>query len=99
MDGVELLKVTRKIKPEILIKVPALNDRRDDIPLLVNFFRKKISSEHGTAVKIFSNKAVTLLKGYNWTGNIRELRNIIERLIILGGDEVTEEDVKLFARK
>ena len=83
----------------ILIKVPTLNDRRDDIPLLVNFFRKKISSEHGTVVKEFSNKAITLLKGYDWTGNIRELRNIIERLIILGGDEVTEEDVKLFARK
>ena len=83
----------------ILIKVPTLNDRRDDIPLLVNFFRKKISSEHGTVVKEFSNKAITLLKGYNWTGNIRELHNVIERLIILGGDEVTEEDIKLFAFK
>lgn len=83
----------------ILIKVPALNDRRDDIPLLIEHFSKKISSEQGTGQKDFSKKAIDLLKSYDWTGNVRELRNVVERLIILGGKEVTEEDVKLFASK
>ncbi len=83
----------------ILIKVPALNDRRDDIPLLINHFTNKITSEQGIANKTFSDKAIKLLKAYDWTGNIRELRNVVERLIILGGNEVTEEDVKLFASK
>ncbi|MBT8203785.1 MAG: sigma-54 dependent transcriptional regulator [Eudoraea sp.] len=83
----------------ILIKVPALNDRRDDIPLLIDHFSDKISAEQGTAKKKFSKKAVDLLRGYDWTGNIRELRNVVERLIILGGKEVSEEDVKLFASK
>jgi len=83
----------------ILIKVPALNDRRDDIPLLVDYFSEKISSEHGTAKKKFSSKAIKLLQEYDWTGNIRELRNVVERLIILGEKEISEEDVKLFASK
>ena len=83
----------------ILINVPALNDRRDDIPLLVKFFADKIANEQGTAVKSFSDKAVKKLQEYDWTGNIRELRNVVERLIILGGVEVTEDDVKLFASK
>lgn len=83
----------------ILIKVPALNDRRDDIPLLINHFATKITSEQGIANKTFSDKAIKLLKAYDWTGNIRELRNVVERLIILGSNEVTEEDVKLFASK
>jgi len=83
----------------ILIKVPALNDRRDDIPLLVNHFVKKISQEHGNAPKIFSEKAIDLLKGYDWTGNIRELRNVVERLIILSEKEVTEKEVALFSSK
>ncbi|MDF0715911.1 sigma-54 dependent transcriptional regulator [Muricauda sp. 334s03] len=83
----------------ILIKVPALNDRRDDIPLLIEHFAKKIASEQGTGLKNFSKKAITLLKSYDWTGNVRELRNVVERLIILGGKEVSEEDVKLFASK
>ncbi|MCK0190191.1 sigma-54 dependent transcriptional regulator [Arenibacter sp. F20364] len=83
----------------ILIKVPALNDRRDDIPLLIKHFSEKIAAEQGTAPKAFSEKAIALLKGYDWTGNIRELRNVVERLIILGGNEVTEEDVKSFASK
>ncbi|MBT0608244.1 sigma-54-dependent transcriptional regulator [Aequorivita echinoideorum] len=83
----------------ILIKVPALNDRRDDIPLLVDYFTGRIASEHGTAQKKFSEKALKLLQEYDWTGNIRELRNVVERLIILGGSEITEEDVKLFASK
>ncbi len=83
----------------ILIKVPALNERREDIPLLVNHFSEKIATEQGTAKKVFSSKAIKLLQEYDWTGNIRELRNVIERLIILGGSEVSETDVKLFASK
>lgn len=83
----------------ILIKVPALNDRRDDIPLLIEHFAEKIADEQGIAPKAFSGKAIILLKAYDWSGNIRELRNVVERLIILGGKEVTEEDVNLFASK
>ena len=83
----------------ILIKVPPLNDRRDDIPLLIEFFAKQIAAEHGTVKKKFENKAIELLKKYDWTGNIRELRNVVERLIILSGDSVSENDVKLFASK
>lgn len=83
----------------ILIQVPPLNDRRDDIPLLVNHFAEKIAGEQGTGKKVFSDKAVKLLQDYDWTGNIRELRNVVERLIILGGTEVSETDVKLFASK
>ena len=83
----------------ILVEVPSLNDRRNDIPLLIDFFAEKIASEQGTAPKSFSKKAVTLLKGYDWTGNIRELRNVVERLIILGDQEISEQDVKAFASK
>ncbi|MEH6659098.1 sigma-54-dependent transcriptional regulator [Leeuwenhoekiella marinoflava] len=83
----------------ILVPVPALNDRRDDIPLLVTHFSDKVATEQGTAVKNFTDKAISKLQEYDWTGNIRELRNVVERLIILGGSEVSEEDVKLFASK
>ena len=83
----------------ILIKVPALNDRREDIPLLIEYFSSKISGEQGTIKKSFSDKALKLLQEYDWTGNIRELRNVVERLIILGEKEVSESDVKLFASK
>lgn len=83
----------------ILIKVPSLNERRDDIPLLIKHFLVKISEEQGTAKKTFSNEAIKLLQEYDWTGNIRELRNVVERLIILGGNEISETDVKLFASK
>lgn len=83
----------------ILIKVPALNDRRDDIPLLITHFTKKIAEENGSAEKVFSAEAVELLKQYDWTGNIRELRNVVERLIILGGKEISKSDVELFASK
>ena len=83
----------------ILIPVPALNERRDDIPLWVPHFANKVAGEQGTAVKNFTDKAVEKLQEYDWTGNIRELRNVVERLIILGGSEVSEEDVKLFASK
>jgi two-component system nitrogen regulation response regulator NtrX len=83
----------------ILINVPALNDRRDDISLLVDFFTTKISQEQGTPKKTFSLEAINLLKEYDWTGNIRELRNVVERLIILGENEVSANDIKLFASK
>ncbi|WP_282049603.1 sigma-54-dependent transcriptional regulator [Maribacter aquivivus] len=83
----------------ILIQVPSLNDRRDDIPLLIEHFSKKIAAEQGMAGKTFSVTAIKMLKAYDWTGNIRELRNVVERLIILGGQEVSEDDVKLFASK
>jgi len=83
----------------ILIPVPALNQRRDDIPLLVEHFSNKVAQEQGTAVKNFTPNAIKKLQEYDWTGNIRELRNVVERLIILGGSEVSEEDVKLFASK
>ncbi|MEY2868550.1 MAG: hypothetical protein RIR01_1005 [Bacteroidota bacterium] len=83
----------------ILIKVPSLNDRREDIPLLVSHFAEKIASEQGNAVKKFSDDAIKLLQEYDWTGNIRELRNVVERLIILGGSQISENDVKLFASK
>jgi|TARA_B110000037_G_scaffold27652_1_gene32689 DNA-binding NtrC family response regulator len=83
----------------ILIKVPSLNNRRNDIPLLIDFFSQKIAEEQGIAVKNFTKEAVQLLKTYDWTGNIRELRNVIERLIILGENQVSENDVQLFASK
>lgn len=83
----------------ILIKVPALNERREDIPLLVDFFSQKIAEEQGGAKKAFSKDAILLLQEYDWTGNIRELRNVVERLIILGEKEVSKNDVTLFASK
>ena len=83
----------------ILIKVPALNDRRDDIALLVAFFSSKIAKEQGIPLKTFSKKALKKLQAYDWTGNIRELRNVVERLIILGEKEVSENDVVLYASK
>ncbi len=83
----------------ILIKVPALNDRREDIPLLISFFANKIAKEQGMPEKTFSSQAITLLQEYDWTGNIRELRNVVERLIILGEKEVSVNDIKLFANK
>lgn len=83
----------------ILIDVPSLNDRRDDIPLLIQHFSQKIAKEQGSIPKVFTDKAVALLQEYDWTGNVRELRNVVERLIILGGAEISEQEVKLFAKK
>ena len=83
----------------ILIQVPALNDRRDDIPLLIDFFTDKISNEQGMVKKEFSTEAIKLLQSYDWTGNVRELRNVVERLIILGEKIVSDKDVRLFASK
>lgn len=81
----------------ILIHVPSLNDRRDDIPLLAEHFMTMICAEHGIARKHFEPKALEALQKLNWSGNIRELRNIIERLIILGSETITGDDVRLFA--
>ena len=83
----------------ILIQVPALNDRREDIPLLTEHFAKQIASEYGNAPKPFSEDAMKALMELDWTGNIRELRNVIERLIILSAEEVSADDVQKFARK
>ncbi len=72
--------------------------RRDDIPLLIEYFAIKIAEEQGNAQKKFSKQAIKLLQEYDWTGNIRELRNVVERLIILGGNEISETDVKLICK-
>ncbi len=80
----------------IVIEVPTLNDRREDIPLLVDHFNKLVSGEYSIDPKHITPRAVVGLQEYNWTGNIRELRNVMERLIILSGDEINEEDVKKF---
>lgn len=77
----------------ILIHVPSLNDRRDDIPLLVEQFLADICSDYGIAQKPIDADAVKLLQQYNWTGNIRELRNVVERLVILSGKTISPEDV------
>lgn len=81
----------------ILIKVPALRNRKEDIPLLTDFFLDKLSSEQGHPKKRISDKAIKALQELEWSGNIRELRNVIERLIILGEEEISEGDVKKFA--
>lgn len=83
----------------ILINVPSLKERKEDIPLLIDHFANLISGEQGNPPKNFSRAAIDLLCDYDWTGNIRELRNVVERLLILGGDEISENDVKLFASK
>ena len=83
----------------ILINVPSLNERKDDIPLLVDHFSEIISEQQGNAKRMFSEGAMELLKSYNWTGNIRELRNVVERLLILGDQVISESDVELFANK
>jgi len=81
----------------IPIKVPALNDRRDDIPLLVNHFNNLITSEQGVVPKVFEDEAIEKLKTHDWTGNIRQLRNVVERLIILCPDAITLQDVETYA--
>src|SRR5688572_7310430 len=78
----------------ILIHVPSLNDRKDDIPLLVDKFLEDICDDYGIAKKAISDDALKLLQEYNWTGNIRELRNVVERLIILSAKHITKEDIK-----
>ncbi|MGZ3838327.1 MAG: sigma-54-dependent transcriptional regulator [Flavisolibacter sp.] len=83
----------------ILIHVPSLNERRDDIPLLVETFLDDICEDYGVARKMISDEAIKLLQEYNWTGNIRELRNVVERLVILSGKSITSEDVKTYVAK
>jgi DNA-binding NtrC family response regulator len=83
----------------ILIKVPLLSERKNDIPLLIDHFTQTLSKEQGTEVKSFSKDAVKMLTDYPWTGNIRELRNVVERLIILGENPISENDIKHFASK
>jgi DNA-binding NtrC family response regulator len=82
----------------ILIHVPPLRERLDDIPLLVNHFAAETAMGQGRPQKVFSAKAIEELKKLPWTGNIRELRNVVERLIILSDKEVTDKDVQMFAR-
>lgn len=83
----------------ILIDNPSLDERKEDIPILTKHFNKLICEEHGISEKIFSPEALEALKSYSWSGNIREFRNVIERLIILCSDTVSKEDVKSFAGK
>ena len=81
----------------IPIAVPALNDRLEDIPLLVDYFTEQICSEQGIAKKTFEASAIKALQDKEWTGNIRQLRNVVERLIILAGTKITQEDVEMYA--
>ena len=80
----------------IIIHVPSLNDRREDIPLLIDHFLHIVATEYGQPKKEIEKKAIEYLKNYNWTGNIRELRNVIERLIILSGKGITVDDVNTY---
>ena len=77
----------------IIVHVPSLNERREDVPLLVDFYIEKIADEYGQPKKTVDKNAMELLTNNNWTGNIRELRNVVERLIILSGKNITAEDV------
>lgn len=81
----------------IPIHVPTLDERKEDIPLLVAYFAEQISAEQGIPTKRFAPEAVAALQERSWTGNIRELRNVVERLIILGGGEISRADVEAYA--
>ncbi len=80
----------------IIVHVPSLNERREDIPLLIEYYLEMIATEYGQTKKLIEKDALELLKKYNWTGNIRELRNVVERLIILSGKNITLEDVETY---
>ena len=80
----------------IIIHVPSLNERREDVPLLIEYFLEIIASDYGQPKKEIDKKALEYLQHYNWTGNIRELRNVVERLIILSGKTITVEDVNSY---
>ena len=82
----------------ILIHVPSLNDRTDDIPMLVDKFLEDICDEYGIGKKAISDEAIKALQEYNWTGNIRELRNVVERLVILSGKSISKDDVKNYVQ-
>lgn len=81
----------------IPVKVPALDERKDDIPLLINYFNEQICEEQGFTLKTFSEDAIKVLMERTWPGNVRELHNVVERLIILSGPEVTKDDALLYA--
>ncbi len=80
----------------IIVHVPSLNERREDIPALIDYYLEMIATEYGQTKKVLENDAMELLQQYNWTGNIRELRNVVERLIILSGKTITLEDVETY---
>jgi two-component system, NtrC family, nitrogen regulation response regulator NtrX len=80
----------------IVIKVPSLNDRKNDIPLLTEKFLEDIAEEYGAKKKTIGNKAMNALKEHNWTGNIRELRNVVERLVIMSGEEISPQDIESY---
>jgi transcriptional regulator with GAF, ATPase, and Fis domain len=80
----------------IIIDVPALNNRIEDIPMLIEHFTHMICSDYGVPMKKFSQKAIKKLQNFEWSGNIRELRNVVERLIILSGEEISDKDVNMF---
>jgi two-component system nitrogen regulation response regulator NtrX len=80
----------------IVIKVPSLDERKGDIPMLADKFLEDISESYGSKKKKMDGKALTALQGHIWTGNIRELRNVVERLVIMSGDEISSEDVKKY---
>jgi transcriptional regulator with GAF, ATPase, and Fis domain len=80
----------------ILIKVPSLNDRKDDIPLLTDKFLDDIAEDYGAKRKGISNKALGALQEHNWSGNIRELRNVVERLVIMSGEEISPQDIEKY---
>ena len=78
----------------IIVNVPSLNERREDVPFLVDYYIEKIADEYGQPKKVIDKEAMQLLFNYTWTGNVRELRNVVERLIILSGKNITPDDVK-----
>ena len=80
----------------ILIHVPSLNERRDDIPLLIQYFMKELCEDYKQPEKTMDPDAIAALQQYNWTGNIRELRNVVERLIILSDKAITKKDVEMY---
>lgn len=83
----------------IVIEVPRLNDRKEDIGQLVEYFSTQIAENSGMLPKKFSKEALETLENYDWTGNIRELRNVVERMLILGGNPISKEDIDNFVKK
>jgi len=80
----------------IIVHVPSLNERREDIPPLIEYYLEVIANEYGQPKKVMDKNALDILTEYNWTGNIRELRNVIERLVILSSKNITVEDVEMY---
>tara|TARA_B100001121_G_scaffold299614_1_gene308537 strand:- start:232 stop:975 length:744 start_codon:yes stop_codon:yes gene_type:complete len=83
----------------IEIKIPTLSERKSDIKILCNYFIKQISNEQGLSKKKISKEAISALENYPWSGNIRELRNVVERLMILGENPISVENIKMYAAK